>query len=73
LVCDADGRNLRRLDACFPQRLSGGVHLGAPDCLRIVLHPAGLRKDLGKLLLRNADNAPIVIKNDCPGTGGPLI
>jgi hypothetical protein len=40
---------------------------------RVVLHPARLGKDLGKLLLRDPFNHTGLIEKNCTGTGRSLI
>ncbi len=63
----------------------GGLQVDSVECSRhhppnllddlngVVLHPAGLRKDLAVFLLSNADDPPGFVEHDEPGTGGALI
>ena len=54
LVGDADGGDVRRrASPRAAERLDGDADLRRPDLLRVVLDPAGLRKDLRELLLRD--------------------
>ena len=41
--------------------------------LGVVLHPAGLRRDLLVLALVDADDPPVGVEQDAPGARGPLI
>jgi len=54
LVCDPDPGELMRAHARVCQSVRGGAFHSRPDLIRIVLHPAGLRK----LLLERAVTAP---------------
>src|SRR5690606_37397418 len=44
-----------------------------PDLLRVMLHPAIVRKDLGKFLLAHPNNLPLAIKHNGPARRRPLI
>ena len=53
--------------------LLGRVQLRGPDFSRIVLHPAGLGKDLTEFFLGQRDDAPAVVEHDGARAGGALI
>ncbi len=73
LIGNADGCDI----LCPGSRLGHGLHchpkLGRPDLIRIMLHPARLRKILGKLLLRQTADLPFPVKKDTPVAGRPCI
>ena len=73
LVGDADGGNLGGTHTGFVEHFARYATLAAPDLHRIVLDPAGLRVNLGKLLLRNTDTVPGLIKQNGSRTRGSLI
>ena len=61
LVGDADGRDVCGSQPSAGQRGPGDLELAGPDLQRVVLDPAGLRKDLRKLLLgAGADRAGMI-------------
>ena len=73
LVCDADGRDILRLDV---ELCHGGVgHLkgGVPDFLGVVLHPAGLREDLPKFLIDHRANIPGLVEENTAAAGCTLV
>ncbi len=73
LVRDADGGDVARGNARLRQRLVHDARLRRPDFGRVVLDPAGLRKDLPKLLLRRAANGTRFVEDDGARTRGALI
>ena len=73
LVGDADGRDVARPQVRAAEDLDGHGDLRRPDLLRIVLDPAGLRKDLLELALRDAGDGAVVIEEDGARAGGALI
>ena len=73
LVGDADGGYLGRLDALGFQHFSCDSHLAAPDLHGIVFHLAWLGVVLGEFLLRDADDAGVLVEQDGPAAGGALI
>src|SRR5690606_34076836 len=52
---------------------AGTVQGTVPDCLRTMLHPTRLRKNLGKLLLLRSQHGPVRSKENRATTGGTLI
>ena len=70
LVGYSDGGNIRRGGADGIHCLPGNLQLGGKDFFGIMLHPAGVRKDLGKLLLRHRADLPVFVKKDRPVGGG---
>ena len=73
LIGDADCADRVRPDARLFQRLACARELGAPDFLRIVLDPAGLRVDLRELLLRHRPHPAALVENKRPRTGRALV
>ena len=73
LVRDADGGDVIRLERRLTHDLFRHPGLGGPDGLRVVLDPAGPRKDLRKLLLRNGDDAACTIEEHGARTARALI
>src|SRR5690349_19574761 len=55
------------------QCLPGNAPLRGPDFLRVMFHPARVRKDLPEFPLGHGYDAAPVIKHDGAGTGGALI
>ena len=51
----------------------GYGQLRLPDLARIVLHPAGMGKMLGVLMLRHRHRRALAVEQDRAGTGGPLV
>ena len=73
LVGNAYRTHLLRADAGFEQHLAGGGQLGAPDFQRVVFYPAGVRVDLGNLLLGHGNDGAVGVKHDAAGAGGALV
>ena len=73
LVGDADGGDVARPELRPAQRLGGDGDLRRPDLLRVVLDPAGLRKDLLELLLADGHDGAVVIENDGARAGRALV
>ena len=63
LICDADRRDLRLLDARVPDRLLRRPELRRPDLVCILLDPAGLRPVDAQLLLDERDEVRPLVKN----------
>src|SRR5207302_8437600 len=73
LIRYPDSGDVRGGEASLGEGLLGCVQLRGPDFSRIVLHPAGLGKDLTELLLRQRDDAPTVVEHDGARAGGALV
>jgi hypothetical protein len=73
LVGDADGRDVGRPQPGRGQRLARHGELRRPDLLGVVLHPAGLRKVLGELALRQRGDAAVAVEDDGARAGGALV
>ena len=73
LVGDADRGDVPRPDLRAAERFDADADLRRPDFLRVVLDPAGLRKDLCELLLRDRADGAVVIEDDGARTGRALI
>ncbi len=73
LVGDADRRDVTRGDTGVGERFLRDRELRAPDLLRIVLDPAGLREDLAELALREAAHRAGLVEDDGARAGGALI
>ncbi len=73
LVGQTDGRHLVPAALGNGQRLPGHLQRRRPDSLRVVLHPAIGRIDLGKLLLSHMNNARPGVEGDGAAAGGALI
>jgi hypothetical protein len=57
----------------FVQRGQRHGVLGGPDFAGVMLHPAGLRKDLLELALRDGDDLPRAVEHDRARAGGSLV
>ena len=68
-----DGGDVCGFDICLRQNFRCDAGLGRPDVAWVVLHPAGLREDLWKFLLRDADDAARAIEEDGSGAGRTLV
>ena len=64
LVGDADGRDIRRAGPDLVHGRKGHAQLGGPDLVGVMLHPAGLRKILGELLLGHAAHLARLVEQD---------
>ena len=64
LVGDADRGDVRGREPGLVEGLAGGFDLSRPDLFRVVLDPAGLGKDLAKLLLAQAADVAARIEDD---------
>jgi hypothetical protein len=64
LIRDPDPRDVGRGQPGLPERFLCGLQLRRPNLGRVVLHPAGVGKDLPKLLLRRRDHVAAVIEHD---------
>jgi len=73
LVGDGQRTKLPRLQTGALQGLACHSQLAAPDLVGIVLNPAGLRKVLGKLLLRQGHDPALAVKHERTRTGGALV
>src|SRR3972149_5107151 len=73
LVGDADGGDVAGVGGRFRQRLAGGLDLGPPDRLRVVLHPAGARVYLLERLLGGGDGRAGAVEQDGAGGGRALV
>ena len=73
LIGNADGGNVGAGQALLVQHLARHGKLAFPDVGGIVFHPAGLRKMLGKLLLRAGAGLALAIEQDRARTGGALV
>src|SRR5262245_16639880 len=73
LVRDADRGHVFRPHARASERFDGDADLRRPDLLRIVLDPAGVRKNLPELLLRDAADRTVAIEHDGARARGALI
>ena len=70
LIGNADGRHISGGNSPVAQGHSGHLYLGGINLLRVMLHPARLRKILGKFLLGHCHNFPILAKKNTPVAGG---
>ena len=73
LVGDADARNLPHVDAALGQHLHQHAVLAGIDLHRVVLHPARMGIVLGELLLGQAHNVLLPVKQQAPAAGGALV
>ena len=73
LVRDADPGEVAGGDARVGDRLARDLELGVPDLFGVVLHPAGLRKDLPELGLRHRPHRARLVEHDGARAGGALI
>src|SRR6185503_3053592 len=73
LVGDAERDDVLRADARAPARLAQHAERDAPDLLRVVLDPAGLRVVLPELGVRAPDDAPRAVEDEDRRPRGPLI
>ena len=73
LVGDADSGDVPRGYAGFGDDLHHHGVLGGPDLHGVLLHPALLGVELGKLLLAGAYDVLRLVKQNGPGAGGALI
>jgi hypothetical protein len=73
LIGDADGVDVRGLEAGLGQDLRGDAELCRPDGRGIVLDPAGLGKDLGEFLLGHRDRHPGGVEENGAGRSRPLV
>jgi hypothetical protein len=71
LIGDAHGHDLAHF--CFLNSFPGNVALCAEDFFRIVLDPAGLRKDLAELALRARHGTPLLVEQDRARAGRALV
>ena len=73
LVGDANGRNLPGIHTGLGHHLHHDGILAGPDFHGIVLHPAVMGIELGKLLLAYPQDILFPVKEDGPGAGGTLV
>ena len=73
LVGYSYGRDLFDLDVRAPYRLLRRLPLAVPDLIRIVFNPARPGINLAEIAARAADDAALVIEEECFGTGCSLI
>ena len=73
LVRDADGFDVRRVDACRNHDLGHNAQLARQDIVRIVLDPARLRIDLRKRMLGDSLDRAAMIEEDGSGRGCSLV
>ena len=71
LVGDADAQHLARLYGA--QGLCRRPALRPPNVCRVVLHPAGLGIDLGKVVLAHRGDLTAAVKQNGAGAGGSLV
>jgi hypothetical protein len=73
LIRDADRRDLFGLNLGFCQHCGDGARLRAPDLIRIMFYPSGLRIILFEFLLGDADDLTPLIDQEGSAAGGALI
>ena len=73
LVGDTDGGDVIGGEAGLEDGVGSDVGLRGPDFVGVVLHPAGLGKNLPKLLLRHGDDGASVVEDDGARTSGALV
>ncbi len=73
LVGDADRRDVRCAGTYLIHGGKRHAQLGGPDLVGIVLHPAGFREILSKLLLRHTAHFPFFVEKDAAVRCGPGI
>ena len=73
LVGDAEPGQLGRAQPSARQRLARGGQHGVPQRLRVVLHPARPRGELGELALRRGQRQQVLAEHDGTAGGGALI
>ena len=73
LVGDTHGSDVASLQTTLLQSALHYFTHGAPDLICIMLNPTRLREVLSKLLLCNAYNLGVLIKDDCPVGSGTCI
>src|ERR1019366_3909255 len=73
LVGDADGGDVAGARAGPAQRVDSAGELAGEDLHGVVLDPTRLRVELLKLMLCHGGNRSDRVKQDCAGTGCPLI
>ena len=73
LVGDADGGEIAGHEAALLERVGDDFAGAAPDLIGVVLHPAGLRKDLFVFLLGDGDDAAGAVEDDESRAGRALV
>ena len=73
LVRNADGGQVRGVETALGQSLRDHGLGAAPDFLRVMLDPTGMRINLLMLLLGGGNDASGAVKDDETGAGGALI
>ena len=73
LVGDANRRDVRCAGTYLIHGGKRHAQLGGPDLVGIVLHPAGFREILSKLLLRHTAHFPFFVEKDAAVRCGPGI
>jgi hypothetical protein len=73
LIRDADRCDVARPELRASERFDRHADLRRPDLARVVLHPAGVRKDLRELLLRDAANRAALVEHDGARAGRALV
>jgi hypothetical protein len=73
LIGDANGVDLFRSDAAIPQGLGHYLQTHFPDLLRVVFHPAQLRKVLSDLGKGRGDDICLSVEDHRPGANGALV
>src|SRR5699024_2387818 len=73
LVSNANGSNILSIRSHLRNSFSDNPHLSSPYFSRIMLNPARFGKILLKLPLSYGCYFSLVVKNNCPGAGCPLI
>lgn len=73
LVGDPDSGDLVGLDLGLDHHVGHHRLNAIPDLRGVVLHPARLREVLGELLLAHPHLVAIVVEDDRPGAGRPLV
>jgi len=66
LVCDANGDNIRIVSTASGYHFRYHTGLRRPYLSGIMLHPAGLRKNLGEFLLGRCHRLPVTSEKDGP-------
>ena len=73
LIGNADGRDVRRRGSDAAHGLHGYAQHACPDFVRVMLHPAGLRKILLEFPLCHAAHFSPFVEQDTPVAGGSCV
>ena len=73
LIRDPDRSDILPFEPSVPERTGDHFPGPVPDLHRVVLHPAGTRRELAVFLLRRADDRPVPGEEQAAAAGGALV